>query len=173
MGLAELRLALGVTEPELMEAVKVARISDDLTYNHQKENIAWLATALYLAGATAVVSGTFWTKWPGLHQAALATGVLVAAMLAITFTWWQFEQRRFAMAMVAACTDLAARWIHAAPAESTLKPECLNGRDWPSALVERFREVRSEVPSLPRTLTILAIVLWTAAAIARVVENCR
>jgi hypothetical protein len=30
MGLAELRLALGVTEPELMEAVKVARISDDL-----------------------------------------------------------------------------------------------------------------------------------------------
>lgn len=138
------------------------------TYNHQKENIAWLATALYLVGATAVVSGTFWTKWPGPHRAALATGVLVAAMLAIIFTWWQFEQRRFAMAMVAACTDLAARWIHVAPAECKLKPECLNGHDWPSALVERFREVRSEVPSLPRTLTILAIVLWTAAAIAAI-----
>jgi hypothetical protein len=30
MSLAELRLALGVTEPQLMEAVKVARLSDDL-----------------------------------------------------------------------------------------------------------------------------------------------
>jgi hypothetical protein len=30
MGLAELRLAIGVTEAQLMEAVKVARLSDDL-----------------------------------------------------------------------------------------------------------------------------------------------
>lgn len=30
MSLAELRLALGVTEAQLMEAVKVARLSDDL-----------------------------------------------------------------------------------------------------------------------------------------------
>jgi hypothetical protein len=142
-------------------------------YNHQKENIAYLATALYLTGATTVVSGTFWTAWPRPHQAALAIGVLMAAALAIMFVWWQFEQRLFATAMVAACTDLAARWIIAPPPDDQLQPRPFHAYEWPAALVDRVQQVRGGRGHwVPRVLTVSAMLLWTAAAIARIVENC-
>jgi hypothetical protein len=138
-------------------------------YHHQKENAAYTATAFYLGGISALVVGDVWVKWPRQHLAALAAGVLVAAVFTIAFVLWQFHRRLFAVDMVAACTDLTARWVTEPPADSGLRTTELCDRLWPAVLVERFQETSSRGPWWPRELAVIAIFLWTAAAILKIV----
>lgn len=72
-------------------------------YHHQKEQMAYAATALFLTGAA----------WLMYDSTAQVSGLMVALALVIgvaafAFVAWQLRQRRFAADMVEACERLLA-----------------------------------------------------------------
>lgn len=75
-------------------------------YHHQKEQMAYAATALFLTGAAWLVYDA--TDQVSGLKVALA---LVIGVAAFAFVAWQLRQRRFGADMVEACERLLARTL--------------------------------------------------------------
>jgi len=137
-----------------------------MIYHNHKEQIAYLATALYLAAATGIATHDDLKRqlhsWLGLFGA-------VIAVVGIQFVHWQLGNRRFASEIVTACDDVGVRWLIDTPTEEDLQlvspPSNVIGNPLPRALAE----ARLRAKQLPRSATpwlVEQITYWTMAAFA-------
>ena len=70
------------------------------SYQNHKETIAWLATAFYVGGISALMLNEAWPKWPGYQRIGLLLMIVGATWLVTNFVRWQFDQRTFGVTMV-------------------------------------------------------------------------
>ena len=82
------------------------------TYHNHKEQMAYVATALYLSGASAL----FFQKPPQnmdklSYQCLIIPLVVFASLAAIKFVKWQLNLRAIATDIIAACDLLRLRWL--------------------------------------------------------------
>lgn len=143
------------------------------TYHHHKEQMAYAATVLYLAGAT-TVAFTGPQIWQYPVPAWLISGVLLAtAVVAFFFVWWQFRQREFAADMVAACTTLAAWSVASTLANPDLSTKSYKCHDFPAVLVQRLEDTarkrgRTGGPRRSEGITYLIMGAWSFSALVAV-----
>ena len=82
------------------------------TYHNHKEQMAYVATELYLSGASAL----FFQKPPQSmdklsYQCHIIPLVVIFSLAAIKFVKWQLDLRATATDIIAACDLLRLRWL--------------------------------------------------------------
>lgn len=79
-------------------------------YHHHKERMAYLATTLYLAAATAIViKGP--DVWGWGHPLLISLLLFLSAAIGFCFVGWQLRRREEAADIVSACTNVATRLL--------------------------------------------------------------
>ncbi len=144
--------------------------------------MAFSATALYLAGATALAIQNP-PIWDSYSPRLLLVCLLVSAIVGFLFVMWQFSMREFAADIVEACTVLAAQWLTIEP--TNLQPGCYRSKPrfywlWrfratftgPWALVEHLTDIDTKRkifagPRVSELLTYLLMVIWVVMVIVR------
>jgi hypothetical protein len=143
-------------------------------YHIQKENMTWLATTIYL-GATVLVmvSDAFWKNWSSPVLCAWLALLLITAVSAFLFVWWQFDKRFKAVAFLDACADTIVRWLHDKDRQPDLEPKVLPafGIMVPREVANSFRNDQRGGLHLPLILTLLVMLLWTIAAAISIVAR--
>jgi hypothetical protein len=135
-------------------------------YHTRKEEMAWLATALYLGG-TAFLLGRepFWQCWPIRWLVAWLALLVFTAVAAGWLVWWQFDNRHRAAAFLEACHATLAHWLRAGVTLGDLDPTPLPEMGdirVPARLAREFR-YRGTLGTL-QGLTLVLMALWTVAA---------
>jgi hypothetical protein len=143
-------------------------------YHTQKENMAWLATTVYLGAAILLMaSDAFWKNWSSPVLCAWLALVLITAAAAFAFVWWQFDRRFKATALLDACTGTVVRWLHDKDRQPDLEPVELPELRIvaPREVVNTFRIDQRCRLHLPLILTLLVLLLWTVAAAISIVAR--
>lgn len=147
------------------------------SYHHHKEVMAYSVTVLYLGGTAALVfqDPPIWTWFSPSALLFILLGVSSAT--AFAFVVWQLRNREFAADMVAACTDLAARWLINQPTPADLQERTFRGRQWPDALVRQMNSIVNtrrwwEGPRISEILAYVIMGSWTLLVLARVLYTC-
>lgn len=129
-------------------------------YNEAKERIAYLATALYLAGAFVLLTRADDLPPSRSVRCFLALGVVVAAAVVITFVCWQFNRRREGAVIFSRCVGVLDEMI-LRPAQANIQGSAATPL---VRLLEALQEPeRSEGRRLPTPLaaSITSMVLLT------------
>jgi hypothetical protein len=121
------------------------------TYHNHKEQMAYVATALYLTGASALF---FQKPPPGMHtlsyQCLILPLVMVFSGAAFTFVKWQLNLRTIATDIVAACDLLRLRWFYNPP--QNLGQEDFSLREYKKSIyMPKF--LYDEMPKVPTKKT--------------------
>lgn len=139
--------------------------------------MAYAAAVVYLTAAAVVASDpAFWWKNYDPRQVWGLLGVTAGA--AFLFVWWQLDRRQWAADMVAACMNVAARWLDAGFRDDDLKVTPLPRRrlfwratrevNGPRAIADELDKILKERkwwrPRAPTAVTVTVMVLWTVAA---------
>ncbi|MBI3247048.1 MAG: hypothetical protein HYZ50_11150 [Deltaproteobacteria bacterium] len=144
------------------------------TYHTQKENMTWVATTVYLGAAVVVVaSKAFWKNWSCPVLGAWLALILTTAVSAFVFVWWQFDRRFKAAAFLDACADTAVRWLQDKDRQPDLEPVELPAFRImvPREIANAYRSNQRDGLHLPLILTLLLMLLWTAAAAISIVSR--
>ena len=142
-------------------------------YHTQKENMAWLATTIYLGAAILVItSDAFWKNSSPVLCAWLAL-IATTAASAFVFVWWQFDRRFKAAAFLDACAGTVVRWLHDKDRQPDLEPVELPAFRIvvPREVACAFRRDQRGGLHLPLILTLLVMLLWTAAAAISIIAR--
>ena len=154
-----------------------AQIQSHERYHTQKENMTWLATIAYLAGAAALVGlQPFWEHWSVHWFIAWMVLLTFTAIAVIWFVQWHFASRHKAAAFFHSCIDIATQWLDSGVEDGDLRAERLD--DFgnilvPRRLALRFRERNSAKPSVAQVLTLIVMLLWTLGAFVYVMLTFR
>jgi len=146
-------------------------------YHNHKEQMAYAATTLYLAGATAL---TF-AKPPKALAFPTILWILFVGMVVLTeaagiaFVLWQLRLREKAAKMQRAFETLATRWLNQSPTKDDLKQEFDKGRPIVYCFGEALDKVEkghahkgADDPRLPRYITVAVMVMWGLAALVHI-----
>jgi len=154
----------------------LAQITFWETYHHHKEQMGYVATALYLTAAAALS----FADLPGLSESPFASWLIFLALVLITgfaglfFVHWQLSLREFAAAMLRACGVLIVRWTTLAPSPEDLSfvtnPD---GRPMTRALLDAYEQVKGtykwhQNPRFIRIVTLVIMSLWGIVALTHV-----
>src|SRR5713226_1161770 len=153
------------------------------SYHSQKEIMAYTVAGLYLAGAAALfVQPPFWGVYSGRHLLGFLASLLSVAALSLKNVDWQLRLCRDAGFVYEACSNLAVRNLDEIPEEKKPKeepPSEIKGTtvlkfNWPKALAAEIVVVRKNKAKqwwLPSLVTMLAMALWTAIPLVRIVHS--
>ena len=141
------------------------------TYHNHKENMAFVATALYLTGVSALALQKE-AKWSTIFPFWIT--VLIATFfsaLAFVFVLWQLSMRSLSADIVAACDSLRIQWL-------TVDPQNLNvsSTRYKNVVMPQFlRDGIAGLPygqsaKLPIWLTLIAIIGWWVMLLARMIR---
>ena len=78
-------------------------------YHHHKEQMAYAATVLYLAAAAWLMFAKPDVFEPGPQKWYRVSFIVIVAVAALAFVFWQLRQRQFAANIVEASTQLLTR----------------------------------------------------------------
>lgn len=151
-------------------------IDDYSQYHHQKEQMAYALSVLYLTGASLLLAHKppFWEGFSAPQFLGFAILLFITAVSGLMFVRWQFDRRLWANDLVATATTLATTWLTNGPLPTDLVPTPIPQRPWgsagsnlylPAALVTGFTANGAGRRCLwfPRDLSILLLVFWTLA----------
>ncbi|HKP86365.1 MAG TPA: hypothetical protein VJZ26_09725 [Blastocatellia bacterium] len=149
------------------------------SYHNQKENMAYLAATLYLAGASALYfQQPFWVAYKFWQLLVLIAFLLVFSILVFSFVGEQLKLRRSAGDMFRACSDLLSMWITTAPDEGVLASEefrddetsLFDKSQMPTALAGKIRELKRQHTGgwWARDITFAAMLLAGGSVLARI-----
>jgi hypothetical protein len=119
-------------------------------YHHHKEQMAFGAATLYIAGTTALLftDTPFWGDGAGeVAPWVAAVGIGLVSIFWFCFIYWQFENRRRAANMVRACDHLLSRWATSGTVPPNAKDtglEKYGNEFWPKFLVDELKTQGSE-----------------------------
>jgi len=149
-------------------------------YHARKENMAWVATTIYLGGMLAVMNVAIkddhlLVSTP-LFRCGLILLILLTALLTFMFVRKQFGDRFTAALIIGACGEVLGQLID--PAFKISVP-LLHAHEWsqldhsfmfPKILIERLNARTEQASSLPSHFlaSYLAIAIWTIACIVLV-----
>lgn len=118
-------------------------------YHHHKEQMAYTATALYLAGSATLLiqQPALWSNFPA--PAVLFVVLSLTAILAFVFVGWQLKMRLFAADIVVACDNLLGKWMTTSPSAVDLEMKVYQrrgrpNREFPSALKDELRKLDNQ-----------------------------
>ena len=139
-------------------------------YHNHKEQMAYLATTLYLSAATWAAFEGPSSLGSGSARIAMALLLSFSPLAASTFVIWQLWKRRLAADIVEACNSLLATKLD----DQLTEARPYGGVQLPSRLVEAIIAKNDERPSWhgPRpseAITVTVILVWTAFALIRVI----
>jgi hypothetical protein len=139
------------------------------SYHHHKENMAYTATTLYLAGATTlVVNGA--AVWNWADEWLVISLLLVSGILGFAFVCWQLYQRAIAADVVMACTSITTTLLTSGKSnKSNLLPKSWHGISVPKILFDELESIAQNRKLLGESrtsavLTLLALSVWSVAA---------
>jgi hypothetical protein len=140
-------------------------------YHDHKEKMAYMTTALYLTGVSALIfqQDLAWLKTFPCAQ-IIRTTVFFSALVWI-FVFWQLLKRYEAMVMVSACDTLRLQWLKSF---ETIPEEHLTEEPWHRIKVPQFLYCKiKQVSSITRILLAMAfplatIIIWCAALAWRI-----
>ena len=146
------------------------------TYHHHKEQMAYVASALFLTGAVATTILDIRSLVAGnlLAWIALLGLVVVTVVAGWLFIFWQLRLRQTAASMLRACGLLLAQWLTRPPSPDDLDLEISpTGRPLTKVLWRTYNEVKGtytwfESPAFVTTVTLMVVTLWGIAAIVQV-----
>ena len=149
------------------------------SYHNQKENMAYLAATLYLAGAsTLYFQRPFWGGYGLLKLLALIAFLLLFSALVFFFVRQQFKLRRAAGHMFRACSDLLSEWLKGPPERHSLEPDdfgddgdlLFSKSRLPKALIVKIKELKRRRESVwwARDITFAVMVLAGGSVLARI-----
>jgi hypothetical protein len=103
------------------------------TYHNHKEQMAYVATALYLSGASAL----FFQKPPQnmskvFYQCLIIPLAVALSIAAIKFVMWQLRLRAISTDITAACDLLSLRWIGGPPVN--LEPQDIAQKEYEESI---------------------------------------
>jgi hypothetical protein len=130
-------------------------------YNHRKEREAYVIVVLYLGATAAALINNGWELPIGLMLLTLIIGTMLTAVLA----FWQLRNRRFAARMVAACTNVASRWLTEKPTRADYSATSMQHILWPDAVVQEFHRVRSTETFILMIALPSVILAWGSAVV--------
>jgi len=173
----------GKQSPENLRALHdyLLQTRDNMAdYHAHKENMAWVATTIFLGGMLALMNvaikdGHLLVPTP-LFRCGLILLILLTAVLTLIFVKKQFGDRYTAALIIGACGDVLGELI--APAFKISAPS-LHTHEWsqldhtfffPKILVERLNARIAQGSSLPPHFlaSYVAIVIWTIACVVLV-----
>jgi hypothetical protein len=142
-------------------------------YHHHKEQMAYLATGLYLAAMTAIAVKRLEIWQPAASKELLTTLVLVLALIAFSFVIWQLRNREFAADVVRACNDLLTLSLASQLSSPDLTPQNHLDHELPAVLVSRLDEIRRNRRFLDGSrfaeyITYLVMAGWVIGTLLRV-----
>ena len=106
-------------------------------YHHHKEQMAYAATVLYLAAAAWLMFAKPDFLECGPQKWYRVTFIVIIAVAALAFVFWQLRQRRFAANIVEASTRLLMRLVGGEPL-TLVDPRFYNGLLMPHFLVDEL-----------------------------------
>lgn len=138
------------------------------SYHHHKENMAYTAATLYLAGATTlVVKGAAIWDW-GQEWFVIAL-LLISGVLGFAFVCWQLYQRAIAADVVMACTSVITMLLASDKSrKSDLLPKSWHGIPVPKILFDELKSMAQNRKLLSGSrlaaiFTLLALIVWSVA----------
>ncbi len=146
------------------------------SYHHHKENMAYVATTLYLAAATWVIfkGAGLWDKvdpvW--LLYVLLITGIATG----FAFVWWQLDKRDFAADLVEACTIVIAERLAGGLNPPELDPANYKGLCFPQVLVKELERIKKNLKwyefykgsRVSKCVTLFIMGIWTLGALVSI-----
>lgn len=105
-------------------------------YHHHKEQMAYAASVLYLAGAAALMYADMGSL--GLEKTLQITFASVVFVAAFAFVVWQLRQRQLAADVVEACERLLTRLAGSKASPTSTDPRTYNGLHLPFFLVDEL-----------------------------------
>ena len=139
------------------------------TYHHHKEQMAFVATALYLTGISALTIQKE-ADWAKIFPYCI-TNVLVIAIsaLAIAFVVWQLRRRALADHIVSACDRLRRRWVETYPNDLSASCAEFKGILMPAFLRQELENMSPlRFCSTPFIITVTAMTLWCVMLLVRI-----
>jgi hypothetical protein len=133
----------GILMPLKLEELVLSYRNYYGTYHDHKEQMAFSATTIYLAGATAViVQAESISNWlvPKEKLIFLLTSTFI---IAFWFVIAQFCKRDTAADIAQACTTLATHLLTWSPCGQDYILKCYKGINFPSALTEELKTIRA------------------------------
>ena len=143
------------------------------TYHHHKEQMAYLATTLYLVVATTVAVHPAGIWEPAASKVLFVKSVLGTVIITYLFVAWQLRNREYAADLVRACGDLLSRSVASKLDKLDVTPTQYGEHELPAVLVARLTEITSnrgllEGARFSEAITYFVIAAWTILALARV-----
>jgi hypothetical protein len=141
------------------------------TYHDHKEQIVYMATALYLTGASALIFQQSPTWLQTFPCAQIVRTIVFFSALVWIFVLWQLLKRYEAMVMVSACDMLRMQWLK--PFE-TLSEKDLALKPWrgirmPHFLYCKIKKASPVTRILPAmAFPLLTIAIWCMALAWRI-----
>lgn len=148
-------------------------------YIERKERVIEVATMVYLAFATTLISreAGWWPQyWPKSCQILVLLAILgllaVTALLVLCFVNAQMRLRTRGASISNASQTMMTRWLHHSPPPKDLEPETVpefSGVQFPRALADEIcRQPQGKLDAFELTVYGL-IIAWTVALLGRVI----
>ena len=149
-------------------------------YHARKENMAWVATTVYLGGLVAVmnvaIKDNHLVVATPLFRCSLVLLILLTALSTFLFVRKQLGDRITAALIIGACGDVLGQLVDPS---FTIRGPLLHVHEWcqldhsfkfPQILIERLNARSEKASWLPSHYfaTYLAITIWTIASLALV-----
>ena len=136
-------------------------------YHHHKEQMAYAAASLYLAGSTAVVFNAHDIMAVADRRPLVLVLLAATSGLAFLFVYWQLEKREIAAGIVEACNHLIS--AHQDMPANDPVAQTWRGVPLPKALTNKLTELDKDdgflaEPKKARNITLGAMAIWTLAA---------
>ena len=146
------------------------------SYHNHKEQMAYGATVLYLAGATAVILKGDAILSPTVPRWTAFAAFGAGFSFAVSFVAWQFHKREIASDIVTACTTLLIRLVAEPNAPLSREPDSYKGIDLPKALVDDLCRQHANrkfflSPRVSEWLTYVAMVIWSVLALVSMLSS--
>lgn len=149
-------------------------------YHARKENMAWVATTIYLGGILAImnvaIKDDHLLASTALFRCGLILLILLTAVLTYMFIRKQFGDRFTAALIIGACGEVLGQLIDPS---FKINAQSLRAQEWhqldhsfifPNILIERLNSRKGQAKWLPQHFlaSYLVIAIWTIACIVLV-----